>query len=274
MARLLRTLGIALGLPGAAYYGKVGYDVHLASQEADRIDSQREAESTAATHAQSKLEREIAHLASLEEKLERLDKASHFDLNKWDVQISEAKARLDRLVKDREVAAQQSAQLLEDMDDARGRRTSLEAQKAKHEENLKDVAVKDIAEWLWKAPFGLLAHDAGNPRLFEYGNQMALELFETDFEELAGTPSTRSADNEVEVMVVQADRSQALAAALEKGYITGYSGWRRSFQGTRFLIKDAILFNVMSPTGEVIGQAAQLNGWEKEGAETSEVQGH
>ena len=110
-----------------------------------------------------------------------------------------------------------------------------------------DVAVKDIAEWLWKAPFGLLAHDAcvglrewdcsekcrakicgqranqalcdtcviptpstpachncrGNPRLFEYGNQMALELFETDFEELAGTPSTRSADNEVEVMVVR-----------------------------------------------------------------------
>ena len=62
------------------------------------------------------------------------------DLNKWDVQISEAKARLDRLVKDREVAAQQSAQLLEDMDDARGRRTSLEAQKAKHEENLKVIS--------------------------------------------------------------------------------------------------------------------------------------
>lgn len=112
---------------------------------------------------------------------------------------------------------------------------------------------------------------------------MALELFETDFEELAGTPSTRSADNEVEVMVVglgwhslptqpttlstlqrhcppaqvQADRSQALAAALEKGYITGYSGWRRSFQGTRFLIKDAILFNVMSPTGR--------KGWQRKG---------
>lgn len=56
---------------------------------------------------------------------------------------------------------------------------------------------------------------------------------------------------------VQADRSQALAAALEKGYITGYSGWRRSFQGTRFLIKDAILFNVMSPTGR--------KGWQRKG---------
>ena len=77
-ANRLRVENPSWGPPNSYRLAQVGYDVHLASQEADRIDSQREAESTAATHAQSKLEREIAHLASLEEKLERLDKASHF----------------------------------------------------------------------------------------------------------------------------------------------------------------------------------------------------
>ena len=77
-ANRLRVENPSWGPPNSYRLAQVGYDVHLASQEADRIDSQREAESTAATHAQSKLEREISHLASLEEKLERLDKASHF----------------------------------------------------------------------------------------------------------------------------------------------------------------------------------------------------
>jgi hypothetical protein len=39
-----------------------------------------------------------------------------------------------------------------------------------------------------------------------------------------------------------------LEAAAENGVIRGYSAWRQSLKGTRFQIKDAILFNLETPT--------------------------
>lgn len=125
-----------------------------------------------------------------------------------------------------------------------------------------EIEISEAAKALWDAPFAVLAHDTSDPEpLFVYGNSAAMRLFETSWEELIGTPSTRSADREE---AIQSDRAAALASALENGFIDDYEGWRRSFQGTRFKISRATVFNVEAPSGERVGQAAILRAWEYE----------
>lgn len=108
----------------------------------------------------------------------------------------------------------------------------------------------------------MLSHDTSQPEpVFVYGNRAALQLFECEWAQLIGTPSSRSAEP---VEPIQTDRSAALAAALEKGFIDDYEGWRTSFQGTRFRISGATVFNVEAPGGERVGQAALIRSWEWE----------
>ena len=65
--------------------------------------------------------------------------------------------------------------------------------------------MSDIAQALWEAPFGLLAHDLPEPGteegqpLFSYANKAALELFEAEWGELVGQPSSISADADAQV---------------------------------------------------------------------------
>ena len=68
-----------------------------------------------------------------------------------------------------------------------------------------DVEMADIAQALWEAPFVLLAHDLPEPGtdggqpLFSYANKAALELFEAEWGELVGQPSSISADADAQV---------------------------------------------------------------------------
>ena len=98
-------------------------------------------------------------------------------------------------------------------------------------------------------------------RLHFFVAQAALNLFETEWEQLIDTPSSRSAEPEKDI---QEDRSTALAAALEKGFIDNYEGWRKSFKGNRVMIRDATLFNVEAPNGDRVGQAVIIRAWEYE----------
>lgn len=125
-----------------------------------------------------------------------------------------------------------------------------------------ELDISQVAQALWEAPFAVLAHDTSEPEpVFVYANQAALTLFEADWDELIGTPSSKSAEP---VDAIQEDRSAALKAALENGYIDDYEGWRQSFKGTRFKISRATVFNVEAPGGEAVGQAAVLREWEWE----------
>jgi len=129
-----------------------------------------------------------------------------------------------------------------------------------------ELEISQAAHILWEAPFAVLAHDTLSPEpLFVYGNKTALDLFETDWEELIGTPSSRSADLGDDV---QQERTAALGTALDNGVIEDYEGWRISFKGTRFLIRRATVFNVESPSGDRVGQAAVLRAWEFEDGRT------
>ena len=154
-----------------------------------------------------------------------------------------------------------------------------------------EVDISEAIKALWEAPFALLAHDCGlssssspdststdsttsSPKsepMFVYGNAKALSLFECTWDELLATPSSKSADPEEDI---QSDRAAALSAALANGHVDNYSGWRRSFQGKRFLIKNATIFNVDSPSGERLGQAAILRNWEYEDGSEDGVDGY
>ncbi|KAL4431366.1 hypothetical protein ABPG75_006622 [Micractinium tetrahymenae] len=126
-----------------------------------------------------------------------------------------------------------------------------------------EIEIHEVAKRLWDAPFAVLAHDIeeGQPNRFCYGNQKALNLFECTWDELVGTESAQSAEDDAQV---QGDRQEALARAMDKGFIDDYTGWRKSFKGKRFKIGRTTLFNVEAPSGEVLGQAVTIREWEYE----------
>ena len=96
---------------------------------------------------------------------------------------------------------------------------------------------------------------------FNYANAAALTLFEGSWDDLIGLPSSQSAEDAAEV---QADRDRLLAQSREAGFIEGYEGWRVSRAGTRYLVKDATIWEVKSPNDESLGQAAVFTEWELE----------
>ena len=127
-----------------------------------------------------------------------------------------------------------------------------------------EVEISDVAQVLWDCPYPVLAHDAATEDpgpIFVYANKAGLDLFEAEWEHLIGTPSTKSAEP---ITDIQEDRAAALASAMQNGYIDDYEGNRISFKGTKFRISGATLFNVEAPSGERVGQAVVIRGWEYE----------
>jgi len=110
-------------------------------------------------------------------------------------------------------------------------------------------------EDLWEAPFALLSHDTSSPPRFVYSNAKALEAFETTWEDWIGRPSRDSAEVDE-----QEARERLLKEVEEKGYSEGYRGVRISAKGNRFLIENAILWNV-EDDGVRLGQAALIRRW-------------
>ncbi len=142
-----------------------------------------------------------------------------------------------------------------------------------------ELEISEVAKALWEAPFPVLSHDTGESEtpqegendtpttatatgpVFVYANQAALDLFEAEWDELIGTPSTKSAEP---IDDIQQDRSAVLNKVLEKGAVDDYTGNRISFKGTKFKILKATLFNVEAPSGDRVGQAAVIKSWEFE----------
>jgi len=124
-----------------------------------------------------------------------------------------------------------------------------------------EVEISDVAQLLWDAPFALLAHDTDEDPKFVYANNAALLLFECEWSEIIGSPSRESAAPDKEI---QDDRSALLAKALDNGFVDDYEGWRKSFKGTPFKVSNTTIFNIESPGGDAMGQAAVLRLWEYE----------
>ena len=112
------------------------------------------------------------------------------------------------------------------------------------------------ARRLFDATLVVVSHGMEADPILNYGNQAALNLWELSWEHLIATPSRLTAEADD-----RAERERMLMQARAKGYYDGYRGVRISSTGRRFLVEQAVIWNVIDPAGHRIGQAATFSQW-------------
>ncbi|MDO1446884.1 MEKHLA domain-containing protein [Rhodocytophaga aerolata] len=115
----------------------------------------------------------------------------------------------------------------------------------------------ETAETLYAAPFVLVSHGTEADPVFNYANLTAQQLWELDWKNFIKMPSRLSAEK-----ISQAERQAMLEEARKNGYISNYQGVRISSTGRRFIIKNAILWNIYDEQDIYCGQAATFAQWE------------
>lgn len=115
----------------------------------------------------------------------------------------------------------------------------------------------DVQGALFDAPFALLSHGPGSDPVFNYGNRLALRLFEMEWDEFLNMPSRLTTDP-----ADRAERQRLLDRVSARGYVNDYSGIRVSKSGRRFRIRNATVWNVVDTRGAYHGQAAMIREWE------------
>jgi hypothetical protein len=117
-------------------------------------------------------------------------------------------------------------------------------------------ATPHLAEALYGAPFALLSHGTEPDPIFNYANLTAQKLWELPWEQFTAMPSRLSAEP-----VLQAERQRMMEQARSQGFISHYEGIRISSTGKRFMIKNAMLWNVYDESRGYQGQAALFHEW-------------
>ena len=112
------------------------------------------------------------------------------------------------------------------------------------------------AERLFNSPFVVASHGAEDDPILNYGNQTALNLWGMDWQQFTQTPSRLTAEP-----VNREERARMLEQAKTQGYIADYRGVRISSTGTRFLVDQAVIWNIHKPAGTAIGQSATFAAW-------------
>jgi hypothetical protein len=120
-----------------------------------------------------------------------------------------------------------------------------------------DVGDDDAVQFLDLARFAVVSHDTQSDPIFNYGNKLALQLFEMDWETLTKLPSRLSAEP-----LIQVERERLLGRVRKHGYIEDYNGIRISSSGKRFMIRDATVWNMLDEDGKPYGQAALIKEWQ------------
>ncbi|MCA9056486.1 MAG: MEKHLA domain-containing protein [Planctomycetaceae bacterium] len=113
------------------------------------------------------------------------------------------------------------------------------------------------SERLYTAPFVVVAHGTEADPILNYANRVALTLWETDLDTLLALPSRKTAEP-----MHRDERARMLQRTRECGYIDDYQGIRISTTGRRFLIRQAIVWNLVDVAGANAGQAATFSEWE------------
>ena len=114
----------------------------------------------------------------------------------------------------------------------------------------------EFAEKIFTSPFVIVSHGTQTDPILNYGNHTALELWEMSWDDFTRTPSrlTAEAPNREE-------RARLLEIVTRQGFIDNYSGIRISSGGRRFMISRAIVWNLISESGQPCGQAATFSEW-------------
>jgi hypothetical protein len=110
---------------------------------------------------------------------------------------------------------------------------------------------------LYRAPFIVLSHNTAADPQFTYANLAAQTLFEIPWREIVGLASRYSAE-----APVREERERLLTRVAEQGYIEDYQGIRVARSGKRFMIHQAIVWNLLDGDGFKLGQAASFSSWQ------------
>ncbi len=114
----------------------------------------------------------------------------------------------------------------------------------------------DEAKRLFEAPFVVVSHGTQADPILSYGNATALALWELSIPGLLVTPSQKTAEP-----VHREERARLLDRTSRDGYVDNYRGIRIATSGRRFLIEQAIVWNLFDQRGDHLGQAATFSEW-------------
>ena len=109
---------------------------------------------------------------------------------------------------------------------------------------------------IFEAPFVVVSHGTQDDPVLNYGNQTALTLWQMDIPTLTSTPSRLTAEP-----MHRDERAQLMTRAARDGFVDDYRGIRISGTGRRFLIEQAIVWNLVDADGNRVGQAATFSEW-------------
>ncbi len=112
------------------------------------------------------------------------------------------------------------------------------------------------ADELFRAAFVVVSHGTEADPILNYGNAVALVLWEMTPEELRRTPSRLTAEP-----LHRDERARLLERTRRDGYVDDYAGIRVAKSGRRFRIERAIVWNLTDPLGVHRGQAATFDRW-------------
>ena len=112
------------------------------------------------------------------------------------------------------------------------------------------------ARRLFYTTFAVVSHNTDIDPIFNYANLMAMSLFEIHWDEFTKMPSRLSAEP-----MHRDERARLMEEVRRNGYISNYGGIRISKGGKRFRIEDALVWNLVSDSGDVCGQAAMFAQW-------------
>ncbi|HRA88742.1 MAG TPA: MEKHLA domain-containing protein [Planctomycetaceae bacterium] len=116
--------------------------------------------------------------------------------------------------------------------------------------------VAEVARIVFEAPFVVVSHGTQDDPVLNYGNQTALTLWEMDIPTLTSTPSRLTAEP-----MHRDERAHLMTRAARDGFVDDYRGIRISSTGRRFLIEQAIVWNLVDGDGHRVGQAAMFSEW-------------
>lgn len=113
-----------------------------------------------------------------------------------------------------------------------------------------------LSEKLFFAPFVVVSHGMKPDPIFNYANQLALKLWQMNWQDFTRLPSRLSAEP-----IAQSEREMMLKTSLNQGLINNYPGVRISSQGDRFFIEDGIIWTLLDAENQPCGQAAMFMHW-------------
>jgi hypothetical protein len=109
---------------------------------------------------------------------------------------------------------------------------------------------------LFETPFAIVSHGSESDPVFNFGNKVALDLFEVEWEKFIQLPSRYSVET-----TNRKQREELMQRVSNDGHMLDYSGVRISATGKRFKIEGATIWNIIDGNGHYLGQAAMFKNW-------------